>query len=181
MAQPNFYLGNVSDLASNMGSMFGGGSTQGSIGPPLQPRPIQAPPDRNPQQQMPQPPVTGSGPAGTGPYDPLAAQAIRPTSFGKFDPQYGQNLSTFIGQAFQRPQAQQALQFNPYGNLADANVPYPKMSGGNASNPGIPQTLLSWAQMFNPSALGANTPPVQPEINYPSITGYDMNGDPIYG
>lgn len=178
----NFYLGSASDLASNMSSMFGNGSTQGMIGPPLQPRPIQAPPDRNAQQAQ-QPLVTGSGPASPGTYDPLASQAIRPTSFGNFDPQYGQNLSTFIGQSFQRPQANQPLQFNPYGNLTDANVNYPNVGGGNAPLPGLPQTLLSWAQMFSPSAL---TPPATQAAtgsgsSGTTIIGYDENGGPIYG
>lgn len=176
MAQPgNFYLGSVGDMASNMGSMFGSNATQGTGMPYTPPRPIASPPERNPQ---PAPMVTGSGPAGDGPYDPLAAQAVRPTSFGNFDPSYGQNLSTFIGQAYQRPQANQPLQFNPFGNLTDANVNYPNMGGGNAPSPGLPQTLLSWAQLFNPTALTTQQPAAAQQ---PNITGYDDQGNPIYG
>jgi len=142
----NFYLGNASDLSSNLGSMFGG-PTQGMSAGPLQPRPIQGPADSA---------TTGSGPVAPGPYDPMAAQAVRPTSFGNFDPSYGQNLATFIGGMFQRPQQNQALQFNPFGNLTDANVQYPQLGGGNAPGMGLPQTLLQFAQLFNPTALGAN-------------------------
>jgi hypothetical protein len=130
----NLYLGRVSDLGSNMGSIFGGG-----INPPrIQP----------PGQQH----GTDSGT----PYNPLAAQAIRPTTTGKFDPAYSQNLATSAGGMFQRPQSNQPLQFNPYGNMGDvnANVPIQNLGGGNAPLQGLPQTLLQWAQWFNPTALG---------------------------
>jgi len=90
-------------------------------------------------------------------YNPLGAQAVRPTTTGKFDPSYSQNLATAAGGMFQRPQqANTALQFNPYGNMGDvnANVPMQNLGGGNAPLQGLPQTLLQWAQWFNPSALG---------------------------
>jgi hypothetical protein len=149
----NFYLGNASDLSSNLGSMFGGGTTQGTLPGPFPARPIQGPSDSG---------MTGSGPASQRPYNPLGAQAVRPTSFGNFDPQYGQNLATFIGGMFQRPQQNQPLQFNPYGNLTDANVQYPQLGGGNAPGVGLPQTLLQFAQLFNPTALGTNRPVATP-------------------
>jgi hypothetical protein len=116
------------------------------------PRPIQGPGEGGG--------VTGG--LGQGPYDPLASQAIRPTSVGNFDPSYGQNLATYIGNIFQRPQSNQPLQFNPYGNLTDANVQYPNLGGGNAPLQGLPQTLLQWAQFFNPTALGTNQPTPAP-------------------
>lgn len=155
MAAPNYYLGNVSDLASNMQSMFQPNRTEGfPQSRPRQPLPVN--PIHGPRETpMPQPvQPTGSNTGATsgpypGAYNPLAAQAIRPTTFGQFDPSYAQNLSTYIGNSFQRPQANQALQFNPFGNLTDANVPYPSVGG----MPGLPQTLLAWAQMFNPTAL----------------------------
>lgn len=151
MAAPNYYLGNVGDLASNMQSMFQPKVTTGisrGLDPIRGPRKTPTPQPVQPAQP------TGSNTGATsGPYpgafNPLAAQAIRPTTFGQFDPSYAQNLSTYIGNSFQRPQANQALQFNPFGNLTDANVPYPSVGG----MPGLPQTLLAWAQMFNPTAL----------------------------
>jgi hypothetical protein len=169
------YLGNASDLASNMGSMFGG--TGGNNVVPRVSGPQQAQQHPTPPQQIPQvgaPPVPPQGQSGgmnplrggqqtmaqqgSGPYNPLAPQAVRPTSFVKFDPSYGQNLATNIGQAFQRPQSNAPLQFNPYGNLGDANVPYPSLGGGNAPLQGLPSTLLQWAQMFN-----TLTPPAPPK------------------
>ena len=117
--------------------------------------------------------TTGATGPGQGAYDPLASQAVRPTSFGNFDPQYGQNLATFIGGMFQRPQQNQPLQFNPYGNLTDANVQYPNLGGGNAPLPGLPQTLLQWAQFFNPTAL-AGTP-------QPNATDNSGNQNAPYG
>lgn len=146
----NFYLGNAGDMASNMTSIFGGNTTQGTIGPTLKS------PSVGGSMEAQQPWVTGAGSgtgSGSGIYNPLAAQAIRPTSFGKFNPQYGQNLATSIGGLFQRPQQNTPLQFNPYGNLTDANVQYPNLGGGNAPRSGLPQTLLQWAQFFNPTAL----------------------------
>jgi|HubBroStandDraft_6_1064221.scaffolds.fasta_scaffold39296_3 hypothetical protein len=171
MASSGLYLGNVSDLASNMTSMLGTGTQGNNSWPVPSPiKPIQGPfPDQR-QPSQPQQPVTGSvpnNPTGGGmqaggnfsnsSYNPLAAQAVRPTSFGSMDPSYGQNLATSIGSAFQRPQSGMPLQFNPYGNLTDANVPYPNAGGGNAPLPGLPQTLLQWAQMFNPTALNPTT------------------------
>jgi hypothetical protein len=180
------YLGNASDLASNMGSMFGGtggntiiprfGNFQQAQQQPTQDQRAMPPP--MPQGQSGgMNPLRGSGQQqpmanNSGPYNPLAPQAIRPTSFGKFDPQYGQNLATNIGQAFQRPQSSTPLQFNPYGNLGDANVSYPSLGGGNAPLQGLPSTLLQWAQMFNPTALGTNNPTITSTVQ----AGKDMLG-----
>lgn len=186
MPAPNYYLGDVSSLASNLGSMFGAPPTQGTTGArptnPLQvgfqggqqvtPGAAPVAPTPTPQQQL----VTGSGVTGSGPYNPLGAQAIRPTSFGSFDPQYGQNLATSIGGLFQKPQQNTPLQFNPYGNLTDANVPYPSTMGGNAPLPGLPQTLLGAAQFNNPTALN----PPQSNVGA-GFTGYDVNGNPLFG
>lgn len=165
MAAPNYYLGNVSDLASNMQSMFGsptGGTglqpirnpgnnqTPGTIQKPQPLQPIRGPLQVPASQGQTAPLTTGSTSSPyPGAFNPMAAQAIRPTTFGQFDPSYGQNLATYIGNLFQRPQANQALQFNPYGNLTDANVPYPSVGG----MPGLPQTLLAWAQARNPTNL----------------------------
>jgi len=194
----NFYLGNASSLASNMGSIFRGGSngtpapympgpTQGTTNPVAQPpshvvgtQPI---PGQNSQQNQLKKPgqVTGSTstPYGVG-YDPLAAQAVRPTSFGNMDASYGQNLASAIGSSFQRPQANQALQFNPYGNLTDANVPYPNNGAGNAPIGGIPQTMLQWAQTSGFNQLFPQITNSAGQQQWGGQVGVNAQGNPIY-
>jgi len=124
--------------------------------------------------------TTGSGPSYGGQYDPMAAQAVRPTSFGQMDASYGQNLASAIGNSFRRPQQNQALQFNPYGNLTDANVQYPNLGGGNAASPGLPQTMLQWSQMFNPGAVSPPNTINAAGQTVGGIVGTNAQGNPIY-
>jgi hypothetical protein len=96
------------------------------------------------------------------------------------DQSYGQNLATAVGSSFQRPQQNQALQFNPYGNLTDANVKYPNNGGGNAPLPGLPQTMLQWSQMFNPSVFA---PPQTTDAKGNTVgtqVGVNAQGSPIF-
>lgn len=86
---------------------------------------------------------------------PNNAQAIRPIggqnayNVGSFDPSYMQNLATYIGGLFQRPQ-NGALQFNPLGDLSDLYGT--QMQGvGTAPTPGLPNTMLQNALNMNPS------------------------------
>lgn len=71
----------------------------------------------------------------------MPSEAVRNTNQGsQFDPQYMQNMATYIGGLFSRPQGQ--LGFNPLGDLSEISPP----SGfGNAPLPGLPPTLLNSA------------------------------------
>ena len=195
----NLYLGRVGDLQSNMGSMFGGQATPRVSGPqqiqqpggigstggqvamasPHVTGPLQMQQGNIPQPQK-TPGTTGSGPSYGGQYDPLAAQAVRPTSFGQMDTSYGQNLASAIGNSFQRPQQNQALQFNPYGDLTDANVQYPKLGGGNAPSLGLPQSMLQWSQMFNPASTSPPNTVNAAGQTVGGIIGTNAQGNPIY-
>lgn len=93
----------------------------------------------------------------------IDAQAIRPSSgtpnqqgVGQFDPSYLQNLATYIGGLFSRPQ-NGALSFNPLGNLSD----FPGAQGvgaGNAPTLGLPPTMLQNAINSNLSQQTAALP-----------------------
>jgi hypothetical protein len=73
------------------------------------------------------------------PFATAGAQAVRPAGDTKgFDPNYLQNLATYVGGLFSRPQGN--LNFNPLGNLGEIS---PSSGiGGNAPLPGLPNTWL---------------------------------------
>ena len=83
----------------------------------------------------------------------VGAQAVRATGAGPFDPAYRQDLATYAGGNFQRPNG--FLGFNPTGDLFGNPT-----GGGNAPVPGMPTDLLTSA--LGGQAVGAQSQPSQP-------------------
>jgi hypothetical protein len=79
----------------------------------------------------------------------VGPEAIRASGTGPFDPAYRQNLSTFAGGQFFRPNG--ALSFNPTGKLDDLFAR--PTGGGNAPVMGMPDSLLSMALSGQPFAM----------------------------
>jgi hypothetical protein len=71
----------------------------------------------------------------------VGSQAVRATGQGPYDPAYRQNLATYAGGLFARPNGN--LSFNPTGNLQDMGNQ--ASGGGNAPVQGTPQGLLDQA------------------------------------
>lgn len=106
----------------------------------------------NAQKAVPQPQQAPPRPQST----ILGAQAVRATGQGPFDPSYRQDLATYAGGNFQRPNG--FLGFNPTGALFGNPV-----GGGNAPVQGMPTDLLTGAlggQAFGQAA--PQPPPTQP-------------------
>jgi len=98
----------------------------------------------------------------------VGPEAIRASGTGPFDPAYRQNLATFAGGQFFRPNG--ALSFNPTGKLDDLfGTP---TGGGNAPVMGMPRSLLGMALGGSPF----NTPQPQ-QTTQPDTSSGDGTRD----
>lgn len=125
----------------------------------------------NPPTQSGQPPViqANAGPAQatvpTGDPNTLGAEAVRDTGTGPFDAAFRQNLATYAGGQFQRPNG--FLGFNVTGNTPFGTP----TGGGSAPLPGMGGSLLQAAlggQAFGAPAAPAPTPAASD--NFPDLT-----------
>src|SRR5580704_13724987 len=99
-----------------------------------------------------------NAPGSQPPQQSLGAQGILATGGGPGGAAYGQNLATYAGGQFMRPQG--GLQFNPF-QIGQSQFGQ-NVGGGNAPSTGIPQTLLGQAQGGQPFAP---TPPATSNLN----------------
>lgn len=95
----------------------------------------------------------------------IGSQAVRPTS-GPYDPAYRQNLATYAGGTFERPNG--FLNFNPTGALFGQPV-----GGGSAPVMGMPTDLLTEA--MGQQQMAPSQPKTQPEPK--KQTGGTQPGD----
>lgn len=162
----NYYLGSPSMMAGMNSSMVG--SPQSNMTAPIMPG------------------IGDSQPVSPQQYDPNAAQAIRPIGDTKgYDPNYLQNLATYMGGIFKRPQQNGPMQFNPLGDLKDIPGAQP-LGGGTAPLFGLPQTLLQFAQSGIPTGssapAGIAAPPgVPPSAGMVSGDRSTMQPGSVYG
>ena len=89
----------------------------------------------NPVLQVPKSPV-------------LAPEAVRATGSGPYDAAYRQNLATYAGGQFERPNGN--LSFNPTDMRTFPGNP---TGGGNAPLPGLPNSLISNALGGSPFSV----------------------------
>ena len=140
-----------------------------SVGPIFNPLQVGLKPGSNPYMGGPisQKPQAGSNPSSPAQQggitqkpgaQSLGAQGILATGNGPGGAAYGQNLASYAGGQFMRPQG--GLQFNPF-NISQTQFGSP-VGGGNAPSIGMPNTLLGQAQGGQPFAP---TPPATANTN----------------